>query len=55
MYLSQKQKENNLKHNHKLMLKSLKMIIDKRQAPAWDSECCALLAEETIKKLEDYD
>jgi hypothetical protein len=52
MYLSPKQLDNNLRYNHKLMLKTLEMIIEKRNGVGWDKECCALLAEETIKKLE---
>jgi len=52
-YKSPKQIDNNLRYNNQLMLKTLKMIIDKRKSPYWDSECCALLAEETIKKLEN--
>lgn len=53
MYKSPKQIENNLKNNNQLMLKTLKMIIEKRNSPGWDKECCALLAEATINKLEN--
>ncbi len=33
-----------------LLLEGLQMIIDKRSNAGWDAECCALLAEQLIKK-----
>jgi hypothetical protein len=39
------------KAEHKIMLDSFNMILQKRNSAGWDAECSAILAEETLKKI----
>jgi hypothetical protein len=39
-------------NSHELLKDVLQMIIDKRNNHGWDAECCALLAEAVLKKIE---
>ena len=43
--------EKTLREHNILMRNSLITIIQKRDSFGWDEECCALLAEETLRKI----
>jgi len=40
-----------LRKEHKLMVESFNLILQKRNSVGWDAECSALVAEETLKKI----
>ncbi len=42
-----------LVRQNEVLKNSFKMILDKRNSAGWDAECSALLAESTLKKVND--